>query len=67
VDPLFADCHPFVIQILNRWGNVVFEMENGSTAFQGKTEAGEALLPGVYFFTFTSEEHVKHGNITIVR
>jgi gliding motility-associated-like protein len=67
VDPLFADCHPFVIQILNRWGNVVFEMENGSTAFQGKTEADEALLPGVYFYTFTSEEHVKHGNITIVR
>ncbi len=67
VNPLFANCHPFTIEILNRWGNVVFEMVNGSAAFHGKSESGEALLPGVYFYTLISEELIKHGHITIVR
>jgi gliding motility-associated-like protein len=67
INPLFSNCHPYVLTILNRWGGKVYEMENQSAPFKGETLDGNTLVPGVYFYTIESEGTVKHGHITIVR
>jgi hypothetical protein len=67
IDPLFGVCNEYTMDIVNRWGNSVFTLSNGSAAFKGDDAGGKALLPGVYFFVFKCEEGMKHGNITIVR
>jgi hypothetical protein len=55
------------MEIVNRWGNSVFTLTNGSAAFKGDDADGKALLPGVYFYVFKCEDGMKQGNITIVR
>jgi gliding motility-associated-like protein len=67
IDPLFAVCNEYTMDIVNRWGNSVFTLTNGSAAFKGDDADGTALLPGVYFYVFTCEDGTKQGNITIVR
>ena len=67
IDPLFGVCNEYTMEIVNRWGNSVFRLSNGSAAFKGDDTDGKALLPGVYFYVFKCEEGTKQGNITIVR
>jgi gliding motility-associated-like protein len=67
VHPLFSNCNEYSIDILNRWGLMVYQMTNSSQPFEGKDMNGEELLPGVYFYVFKSNENIKHGTITIVR
>ena len=67
IDPLFGVCNEYTMDIVNRWGNSVFTLSNGSAAFKGDDAGGKALLPGVYFYVFKCEEGMKQGNITIVR
>lgn len=67
IDPLFAVCNEYTMEIVNRWGNSVFTLTNGSAAFNGDDAGGKALLPGVYFYVFKCEDGMKQGNITIVR
>jgi hypothetical protein len=67
VDSLFVACHPYDLQILNRWGGLVFETSNTGALFAGKDQTGKDLLPGVYFYLFQSEGRSKHGTITIIR
>jgi hypothetical protein len=55
------------MEIVNRWGNSVFTLSNGSATFKGDDTDGKALLPGVYFYVFKCEDGTKQGNITIVR
>ena len=72
---LLNECLEYTVLILNRWGNVVFEM-NPTTPFLGKDKNGEALSSGVYFYTIISDDFdceapeykgFCHGNITIIR
>lgn len=72
---LLNECLEYNVLILNRWGNVVFEM-NPTTPFLGKDKNGEDLSSGVYFYTIISDDFdceapeykgFCHGNITIIR
>lgn len=72
---LLTECYDYTILIVNRWGNVVYEMDpNG--IFTGKDQNGNELSAGVYFYRVESsdfdcdEDKYKgfcHGNITIIR
>jgi len=65
---LFVDCTSFDIVILNRWGNVVYEMNNTSTPFSGKDQEGKDLDSGVYFYKLTTNDNkVVSGHITVIR
>ncbi|MEY5001436.1 MAG: hypothetical protein RLZZ211_1472 [Bacteroidota bacterium] len=66
IDPLFENCAEFELQILNRWGQVVFETTSAQKAFTGINEQGETLAEGIYFYLFTSGEEKRHGFIHLV-
>jgi gliding motility-associated-like protein len=68
LDNLFVDCTNFDLIIINRWGNVVYEMNNTSTPFSGKDLNGKDLEAGVYFYKITTNDNkVVSGNITVIR
>ncbi len=61
-------------QILNRWGNKIFEFDNLDAGWNGKTSDGFQVEEGVYFYKVTfyyfgddKEEGVFHGHITVIR
>ena len=61
-------------QILNRWGNKIFEFNNLDSGWNGKTSDGFQVEEGVYFYKVTfdyfgddKEEGVFHGHITVIR
>lgn len=68
-------CLDYKILILNRWGNLVYEMSSAQNAFSGLDKEGKELTPGVYFYILESadidcENEYKgfcSGIITIVR
>jgi IgGFc binding protein/CHU_C Type IX secretion signal domain len=66
IDPLFENCAEFELQILNRWGQVVFETTSAQKSFAGINEQGETLAEGIYFYLFTSGEQKRHGFIHLV-
>jgi gliding motility-associated-like protein len=53
---LFDECLTYKILILNRWGNLVYEMTSSSNVFSGKDANGKDLQEGVYFYTIKSED-----------
>jgi gliding motility-associated-like protein len=68
LDNLFVDCTNFDLIIINRWGNVVYEMNNTSTPFSGKDLNGKDLEAGVYFYKLTTNDNkVVSGHITVIR
>jgi len=68
LDNLFVDCTSFDLIILNRWGNVVYEMNNSSAPFSGKDQEGKDLEAGVYFYKLTTNDNkVVSGHITVIR
>jgi gliding motility-associated-like protein len=71
-----SDCFQYEITIVNRWGNLVYKMDNNSSVFDGRSKNGTDLSEGVYFYSIQSDdfdcndEKYKgfcYGNITIVR
>lgn len=73
--PNFNTCINYTLRILNRWGNVVFEVENDtsnpdlncSNCFQGKTNDGKEITPGIYYYELIGEYGIsKNGFITVV-
>jgi gliding motility-associated-like protein len=68
LDNLFVDCTSFDLIIINRWGNVVYEMTNTSAPFSGKDLNGKDLEAGVYFYKLTTNDNkVVSGHITVIR
>ena len=68
LDNLFVDCTSFDLIIINRWGNVVYEMNNSSAPFSGKDQEGKDLEAGVYFYKLTTNDNkVVSGHITVIR
>ena len=51
---LMETCLDYKIVILNRWGNVVYEMQGMNNAFSGKDKGGKDLAEGVYFYIIES-------------
>jgi len=73
---LLNDCFTYKIFIVNRWGNVVYEMDTPTSVFSGQTQKGADLEDGVYFYSIESDdfdcndEKYKgfcYGNISIFR
>jgi gliding motility-associated-like protein len=73
---LLDECFTYKIMIVNRWGNIVFEMDNQASIFDGRNKNGDLLTDGVYFYYVISDdfdcedEQYKGfctGNISIVR
>lgn len=71
-----SDCFQYEVTIVNRWGNLVYKMDNNSSFFDGRNKNGADLSEGVYFYSIHSDdfdcndEKYKgfcYGNITIVR
>jgi gliding motility-associated-like protein len=63
----------FEIVILNRWGNVVHHRKDatGTYLWDGKTQSGERVEDGVYFYRLTGtltdgSIGEKHGNVTVI-
>jgi hypothetical protein len=66
IDSLYENCASFQLQILNRWGQVLFETSSSQKSFSGKNEQGEILEEGTYFYLFTSGEQKRHGFIHLI-
>ncbi|WP_294671278.1 gliding motility-associated C-terminal domain-containing protein [uncultured Fluviicola sp.] len=71
---LNSECQPssFHIDILNRWGNLVFESDDYGFTWNGKNKNTDAdLSEGVYFYRIIvfdeQSEIVKNGFITLLR
>ncbi len=64
---LFSSCIPFHFQLVNRWGNLVFEQENGGDSFKGNTIDGKKLEDGIYFYKLVFDQYEKSGFIHILR
>ena len=67
INPLYENCFSYELTILNRWGIKVFTSSSSTQPFEGKDENGNELVPGVYFYTLTSDQGSKHGFITIIK
>ncbi|MEN9972748.1 MAG: hypothetical protein RIS20_1095 [Bacteroidota bacterium] len=68
----FGGIKTFNCTILNRWGQVVREYDNPAFMWDGKDEAQDDVLEGVYFYIVNAvsnggNEIKKHGNVTLVR
>lgn len=62
----------FMIKILNRWGQIVFESTDSDFIWQGKNQFEENLYDGVYYYviSFTnncSEKENLKGFVTLIR
>jgi len=58
------------LMVINRWGSVVFEVENYGNDWQGTNAAGKPLPDGVYYYLIyldLAEEDVLKGSVTIIR
>jgi hypothetical protein len=67
IDSLYENCASFNLQILNRWGQVVFETSTSQKAFEGINDQGELLAEGIYFYLFTSGDEKRQGFIHLIR
>ncbi len=60
------------LQILNRWGNLIFEQTGENPIWEGKTTDGLSVTDGVYFYRFKSNNldgsaFRGHGFVHLVR
>lgn len=53
---LLEECITYRILILNRWGNLVYEMTSAQNAFAGNDKGGKELQAGVYFYIVESPD-----------
>lgn len=65
-------CDEFHILVYNRWGNLVYESTNGTWCWDGKSQSGEALPQGIYYYVLTLKKKTgyqanDHGTITLLR
>jgi gliding motility-associated-like protein len=66
IDSLYENCASFELQILNRWGQMVFNTNSSQKTFEGKNENGESLPEGIYFYVFTSGDQKRQGFLHVI-
>lgn len=66
IDSLYENCASFELQILNRWGQLLYTTTSSEKSFEGKNEQGDVLPEGTYFFIFTSGVEKRQGFIHVV-
>ena len=61
----------FHLQVFNRWGALLFESDNPSVKWDGKTLSGEQADDGTYFYVLNaksdSKDYSSHGYVTLLR
>ena len=76
ISEILISCIEFEIDILNRWGNIVYVLKEANSPFNGKSSNGDILTEGVYFYVIRSKHFDCNdkkfkgncsGNITIER
>jgi len=63
----FQTCQEFTLQILNRWGQLVYEGSEVSPSFKGLDMNANPLEEGVYFYKLVTATDQKSGFFQIVR
>ncbi|MDH3245686.1 MAG: gliding motility-associated C-terminal domain-containing protein, partial [Saprospiraceae bacterium] len=66
-----GDAEIILIQVYNRWGEIMFESETINVLWDG-THLGEPLNPGVYMYQIQAvcaevESVILTGNVTLIR
>lgn len=67
LNQLFTNCTSYTMEFVNRWGGLVYTQSNDSLPFGGKTDQGDELNPGVYFYILRTEEGNKRGYVTVIK
>jgi gliding motility-associated-like protein len=67
IDETLDKCAAYVIEFLNRWGQVVYVMTSNQQPFEGRDSGGSLLVDGVYFYRFTSEKISEQGFVSVLR
>jgi gliding motility-associated-like protein len=67
IDEVFENCFEYELNIFNRWGQMVYQMNSAQNAFKGQDDKGQFLTEGVYFYHLKSSQGEKHGFITLVK
>lgn len=67
-----SKCGEFELFFYNRWGQEIFKTNEKGFKWDGKTDKGEAVVEGIYFYIGKykkqNEQEVKlHGTVTLIR
>jgi hypothetical protein len=63
----FQHCLSYELVILNRWGQLVYEGNESSPAFEGLDKGGSALEEGIFFYKLSTEGLEKSGFFHLLR
>ena len=55
------------VEILNRWGNKVFESVNNDSFWDGRTTSGSEVSSGTYYYIIKTKEETYKGFIQLLR
>jgi len=55
-----------VFEVFNRWGQVMFNSTGNNTRWDGRTNAGKMVNPGVYFYVIELNGQVFKGDIQVL-
>ena len=67
-----ANIESLELVIVNRWGNIMTEINDLVTGWDGKTATGDDATDGTYFYKYTAkafngESLSGHGFLTLIR
>lgn len=65
--PLYSGSQPYALQIFDRWGVPYFQTVEKTMPWNGKTEAGDLMPEGVYYYVLKIGNKEYSGNVTLVR
>lgn len=64
---LYTGDQPYNLEILDRWGRRVFASNNKNDSWDGRTNDGQVVPDGVYYYMLRVGEKEYAGNVTLVR
>jgi gliding motility-associated-like protein len=65
--PMYSGAQPYALQIFDRWGVPYFQTVVKTMPWNGKTESGDPLPEGVYYYVLKIGEKEYAGHVTLVR
>jgi gliding motility-associated-like protein len=60
------NCDPIIIYVYNRWGELLFQQESASIAWDGKYKNKE-VTEGVYYYLIEHQNNIVKGTVTLFR